>query len=72
MTKFLANLRLGETRIWIYMESVSMGINLFNIYYTMKFKESDYIILPELLQRLGYGRKNVPCLEVTVVFVEMW
>lgn len=49
-TKFLADLYLDETQIWIYTKCASMGINLLNICRAIKFKIFDYIILPEFLQ----------------------
>ncbi len=68
--KFLADLRSGETRIWICIECTSMGINLPDICHAIQFKISDYIMLPELFQRLPRGGKNVPCLAIAMVFVE--
>lgn len=49
-TKFLADFRLGETRIWIYTECAGMGINVTDIRCAIQFKIPDYIMLPKLLQ----------------------
>lgn len=46
--QFLAELRSGETQIWIYTECVGIGINLLVICCAIQFKISNYIILPKL------------------------
>ena len=69
-TQFLADLYLGETRISICIECASMGINLPDIHHAISFKISDYIILLELLQRLGRGRRDTSRIAVAIVFVE--
>ncbi len=70
-TKFLADFHSGETRTGICTKCAGMGINLLNICRTIQFKISDYIMLSELLQRLGHGGKNVSCLAIAMVFIEM-
>lgn len=47
-----------------------MGINLLDICYAIQFNISDYIILPELLQRLKCGGRDASCLAVVIVFVK--
>ncbi len=69
-TKFIADLHLGETRIWICMECTSMGINLPDIRHAIQFKISDYIMLPELFQRLGRGERDVFYLAIAMIFIE--
>lgn len=71
-TKFLADLRSDETRIWICTKCKDMGINFLDIHHTIQYKISDYIILLKFFQRLGRGGKNVSCLVVSIVFVETW
>lgn len=69
-SRFLANLQSGDTRICIYTECAGMGINLPDICRAVQFKIFDYIMLPELLQRLGRGRRDASRLAVAMVFVE--
>ncbi len=69
-TKFLADLRSGDTQIWICTECAGIGINLFDIRRAVQFKISDYIMLPELVQRLGRGGRNVSSLAVALIFVD--
>ncbi len=69
-TKFLVDLHSGETRIWICTECAGMGINIPHICHAIQFKISDYIMLPELFQRLERGGRNVSCLAIAIVFIE--
>lgn len=46
-----------------------MGINLPDIMCTVQFKIADYIILPELLQRLSRAGKDISRLAVAIIFV---
>ncbi len=48
-----------------------MGINLLNICRTIQFKIFDYITLSELLQQLGFEGRNVSCLIVAMIIVEI-
>ena len=47
-TQFLADFRLSETQIWIYIEYANMGINFPDIRRAIQFQDSDYIMLSEL------------------------
>lgn len=68
-TRFLVDLQLGDTWIWICTEYAGMGINLHDIQRAIHFKISGYIMLPKLLQQLGWGRRDVFSLAVALVFV---
>lgn len=43
-TRFLADLRSGDTRIWICTKCAGMGINLPEIRRAIQFKISDYLV----------------------------
>lgn len=48
-----------------------MGIHLADIRRAIQFKISDYIMLPELFQQLGREKRDVSCLAIAIVFVEI-
>lgn len=70
-TQFLADLCLSKTQFCIYTECVDMDINLPDICRAIQFKISDYIMSSELLQQLGFGRRDASCIVIALVFIEM-
>ncbi len=70
-TKFLVDLRSGDTRIWICTNCAGMGINFPDIRHIVQFMISDYIMLLELLQRLERGGRDVSSLAVALIFVDL-
>ena len=70
-TRFLTDLYLGKTRIWIYTECAGMGINFPDIRHTIQFKMSDCIMLSKLFEQLKYKGRDVFCLAVAIVFVQI-
>lgn len=48
-----------------------MGLNLCNIQCVYQWKLTDFIILPELDQRLGRAGCNISIMAIAVVFVKL-
>lgn len=48
-----------------------MGIHLYNIQNTVQFRIFYYIILPKLLERLRYTRRDVSSLAVVLIFINI-
>lgn len=67
---FLDDFRNGNTRIWICTERAGMGLNLRDVEYVYQWKLSDFIMLPELVQRLGRAGRDVRINAIALVFVE--
>lgn len=69
-TKIMQDLRSGNTQICICTECAGMGINPPDIMRAVQSKIPDFIALPELLQRLGRGGRDVSRAAVAMVFVD--
>lgn len=67
---FLDDFRNGNTRIWICTECAGMGLNLRDVELVYQWKLSDFIMLPELVQRLGHAGRDVRINAIALVFVE--
>ena len=67
----MADLQLGDTRIWICTKCAGMGINLYDIRCAVQLRISHYIMLPELLQRLRRAGRDVSSIAVAFIFVDI-
>ncbi len=67
---FLEDFRNGNTRIWICTECADMSLNLRDIEHIYQWKFRDFIMLPELVQRLGRAGRDIHINAVALVFVE--
>ena len=68
-TRFLQDLRSGETRVWVCTECAGLGINLRDILRSFQWKVSKHLTLPDLLQRLGRAGRDPTLQAVAMVFV---
>ena len=68
-TRIMEDLWHENARICICMECAGMGINIPDIMHVVQFKISDFIALPELLQRLSRGRRDKSRTAMAIVFV---
>ncbi len=67
---FLKDFRTRNTRIWICTKCTGMGLNLRDIEHVYQWKLSDFIMFPELVQRLGRAGRDIRINAVALVFVE--
>lgn len=67
--RVMENLRYGNAQICICMKCASMGINIPDIIRVVQFEILDFIVLPKLLQRLGWGGRDKSCAVVAIIFV---
>ncbi len=67
--RVMEDFRHGNARISICTECASMGINILDIMRVVQFKISDFIVLPELLQRLSLAGRDKSRAAIAMVFV---
>lgn len=60
-----------NAKIYICIECVGMDINILDIIHIIQFKISNFIALPELLQQLGWEKRNKSHTAIASLFISL-